>query len=97
MPARARCGRVALMASDVKTTLLERIGLVDDSITRIGANDPAQQAGRVPTGIELAKRFRDVVVTEAELISDAEAVGCMGMPQPLRAPPRGPNENDLKK
>jgi hypothetical protein len=62
---------LALQATEAKTQLLQDINLIDRTIGTLFIEDGIKTE-RVPSGIELQKRFESVVVTDAELVSEAE-------------------------
>ena len=67
----ARWARVAVMATEAKTRLLQDVNLIDRTIGRLIVDD-GQRTDRIPSGAELVERFRDVIVTDAEITSEAE-------------------------
>lgn len=65
--------RVVTDTTDKLFTMLNDVGLLDaEALRRIGQDDGKKQAGRIPDGSEIARQYADVVVKDAELVSDAE-------------------------
>jgi hypothetical protein len=62
---------VAIQATEARTTLLQHVGLIDRKIGTLILDD-GKRADRIPSGVELQKRFDAVIVTEDELVSEAE-------------------------
>jgi hypothetical protein len=67
----ARWARIAIRATEAKTQLLQDINLIDRTIGTLFIDD-GQRGDRIPGGAELFQRYRDVIVTDADLTSDAE-------------------------
>lgn len=67
----AKWARVAIRATEARTQLLQDIGLIDRRIGTLFIDD-GKRADRVPTGAELQQLFESVVVTEGEIVSEAE-------------------------
>lgn len=60
-----------IMATTAKTRLLQDVNLIDRTIGTLFIDD-GQRADRIPSRLELQKPFDSVVVTDAELICEAE-------------------------
>lgn len=67
----AKWARIAIRATEAKTQLLQDINLIDRTIGTLFIDD-GQRGDRIPGGAELFQRYRDVIVTEADLTSEAE-------------------------
>jgi hypothetical protein len=67
----ARWARIAIRATEARTTLLQDLGLLDRRIGTLFV-DEGQRADRIPSGAELQKLFESVTVTDAEITSEAE-------------------------
>jgi hypothetical protein len=67
----AKWARVAILATEAKTTLLQHVGLIDRRIGTLLIDD-GQRADRIPSGEELQQRFAQVNVVDGELVSRAE-------------------------
>jgi hypothetical protein len=67
----AKWARVAVQATEAKMALLQDVGLIDRRFGVLLVDD-GERADRIPSGTELQEMFRNVVVTEADLTSEAE-------------------------
>jgi hypothetical protein len=67
----ARWARIAIRATEARTTLLQDLGLLDRRIGTLFIDD-AQRADRIPSGVELQEVFDAITVTDAEITSEAE-------------------------
>jgi hypothetical protein len=73
----AAWARVAVLASEAKSNLLQDIGLVDRRLGTILVH-PDATSDRIPSGEELQKRFDSINVVEGELVSSAEKAWLYG-------------------
>jgi hypothetical protein len=67
----AKWARIAIRATEAKTQLLQDINLIDRTIGTLFIDD-GKRVDRIPSGAELQKRFNEIVVTDAEITSEAE-------------------------
>jgi hypothetical protein len=67
----ARWARIAIRATEARTTLLQDLGLLDRRIGTLFIDD-GNRANRIPSGVELRKLFDSITVTDAEITSEAE-------------------------
>jgi hypothetical protein len=74
---RALHRKVALDAFEKLTTWFQDLGLVDRRDFLVPVND-GKRADRIPSGVELAELLRDVVVTDADITSEAETAWLQG-------------------
>lgn len=73
----ARWARIAIRATEAKTRLLQDVNLVNRTIGTLILDD-GKRTDRIPSGSELADRFRDVIVADAEIVSEAETAWMYG-------------------
>jgi hypothetical protein len=67
----AKWARVAILATEAKTQLLQDIGLIDRRIGTLFIDD-SKNPDRIPSGVEMQRRFDGVNVVDADLVSEAE-------------------------
>ena len=65
----ARLLKVAVLAWNAEIALLQATGLLPNSLGVLKLERPTE---RIPTGVELQRRFESVNVTADELVSEAE-------------------------
>jgi len=70
-PDGSKWARIAIRATEAKSTLLQDIGMLDRQIGTLFVDD-GKPVERTPTGPELQERFAEIEVTEVEIVSDAE-------------------------
>jgi hypothetical protein len=69
----ARWARIAILATQAKTQLLQDIGLVDGNLgTLLLTAKGGAQVERIPAGLELQELFANAVITKDDLTSEAE-------------------------
>jgi hypothetical protein len=68
---RSNWARIAIRATEAKTRLLQDINLIDRTIGTLFIDD-GPRGDRIPSGAELFQRYRDVIVTQGDVTSDAE-------------------------
>jgi hypothetical protein len=73
----AKWARVAILATQAKTDLLQDIGLLDRRIGTLFIDD-SKRPDRIPSGVELQRHFESVNVTPDEITSDAERASLYG-------------------
>jgi hypothetical protein len=66
----SKWARIAIRATEAKTRLLQDINLVNRTIGTLFIDDGSVE--RIPPGSELFDRLHDIVVTQADITSDAE-------------------------
>jgi hypothetical protein len=67
----ARWARVAVQATEAKMALLQDVGLIDRRLGVLLFED-GERGDRIPSGTELQEMFRNIVVSEADVTSEAE-------------------------
>jgi hypothetical protein len=67
----AKWARIAIRATEAKTQLLQDINLIGRAIGTLFIDD-GKRVDRVPSGLELQERFRNLVVRDAVITSEAE-------------------------
>jgi hypothetical protein len=75
----ARWARIAILATQAKTELLQQIGLIDRNLgTLLLAAKGGAAVDRIPNGLELQKYFDGIRVDANELTSEAEMAQLYG-------------------
>jgi hypothetical protein len=73
----ARWARVAVLATESKTKLLQDVGLIDRRIGTLFI-DASKNPDRIPNGVDMQRRFESVNVTPDEITSVAEIAQLYG-------------------
>ena len=67
----AKWARIAIRATEARTRLFQDLGMLDRQLGRLLIDD-AQPVRRIPSGVELAEMLAGVIVTDADVTSEAE-------------------------